>query len=99
MPFGDMMRRLLAGRHVHTKVIRETIESKKSTIMFYSRGDDDENIIRNSTGQLARFGQALNKYPPVYMGEYDMDLYELLTKQQKTLITNEEYAAELVKTI
>ena len=34
--------------------------------MFWYRGHLNEKIIRNSTGQLARFGQALDKYLPVY---------------------------------
>ena len=78
----------------------KTIESNQSTIMFSNRGAVTEDMIRNSTGQLARFGQALDKYPPVYMNEYDnMDLYELLTKHQITYITGEVYATTLLKEI
>ncbi len=67
--------------------------------MFGYRGDIYEDIIRNSTGQLARFGQALDKYPPVYKDKYNMDLYELLTTHQITFITDETYATELAATI
>ena len=77
-----------------TEGLINTIESNQSLIMFWWRGDINENIIRNSTGQLARLGRALNKYPPVYWyDDYErMDLHKLLTKQQITFITSYDYA-------
>ncbi len=66
-----------------TEEIIKTIESNQSAIMFQNRGHINEDIIRNSTGQLARFGPALDKYPPVYRNEYGYtDVYKLLTKHQ-----------------
>src|ERR1700679_347232 len=83
-----------------TEELIKTIESNQSTIMFRYRQHINEDIIRKSTGQLARFGQALDKYPPVYLDAYvNMDLYELLTKHQIAFITEEGYATELVKKI
>ena len=83
-----------------TEELIKTIESNQSTIMFYSRGASAENIIPKSTGQLARFGQALDKYPPVYWDTYEyMDLHELLTKHPITYITFEMDATEFMKTI
>ncbi len=83
-----------------TEELIKTIESNQSTIMFQYRGDINEDILRKSTGQLARFEQAFDKYPPVYWDAYDnMDLYELLTKQKITYITDESYATTLVKQI
>ncbi len=78
-----------------TEEIIKTIESNTTTIMFQNRKDVYEDMIR----QLARFRRAFNKYPPVYMDEYDMDLYELLTKHQITFITDESSATKLVKEI
>jgi hypothetical protein len=81
-----------------TEEIIKTIESNQSTIMFGNRGSFSENIIRSSTGQLARFRQALIKYPPVYWNEYDyMNIYELLTKHQITFIAEEKYATATIK--
>ncbi len=77
----------------------KTIESNQSTIMFQYRGDITEDILHNTSGQQARFRPALNKYPPVYLDEYDMNLYELLTKQKITYITDESYATTLGKKI
>jgi hypothetical protein len=54
-----------------TERLIKTIESNQSTTMFYNRGDIRENSIR----QLARLGQALDKYPPVYLMENDGELY------------------------
>ncbi len=83
-----------------TEGLIKTIENNQSTSMFYSRGDITEDIIHNRTGQLARFGKALSKYPPVYWDKYDVDLYELLTKHQITFVTTDKgYATKFVKTI
>jgi hypothetical protein len=78
----------------------KTIESNQLTVMFGYRGDTDEDMIRNSTGQLARFGQTLDKYPPEYWDEWGkMDVYELLTKHKITFILDEFDATALVKKI
>ncbi len=83
-----------------TEELIKTVESNQSTIMFDSRGHDTEDMMRNSTGRLARFEQAFQKYPPVYWDGYGrMDLYTLLTKHQITFIIDESYAAVLVKKI
>ena len=83
-----------------TEELIKTIESNQSTVMFRNRGHIFVNMIRNSTGQLARFGRAFDKYPPVYLDAYvNMDMYELLTKHQITYITDERRATELVKKI
>jgi hypothetical protein len=83
-----------------TEELIKTVESHQSTIMFDFQGDIRANIIRNTTGQLARFGQALNKFPLVYWDEYrNMDLYELLTKRHITYVTEERNAKLFVKTI
>jgi hypothetical protein len=80
-----------------TEEFIQTIESNQSTMMFLIRGHISENMIRNSTGRLARFGRALNEYPPVYWDEYRMDLYELLTEHQVTYFTYKTDAITLVK--
>ena len=73
-----------------TEELIKSIESNQSTIMFTSRGHINEDIIRNSTGQLARFGRALDKYPPVYYDQYGkMDMSELLTKHKITYFTDD----------
>ena len=85
-----------------TEELIKTIESNQSTVMFWYRGDVNEDVLRNSSGQLARFGQALEKYPPVYWEEWNMDdkdLHEELTKHQITYITDERGATTLVKKI
>jgi hypothetical protein len=79
-----------------TEELIKTIESNQSTTMFRSREHLTEDIIR----QLARFEQALDKYPPVYSSEYNhTDMYELLTKHKITFITGETSATVLVKKI
>ena len=80
-----------------TEELINTIEGHQSTIMFWNRGVVHEDMIRNSTGQLARIGRALDKYPPVYQNDYDMDLYELLTKRQITFIIGKRIATLHVK--
>ena len=87
-----------------TEELIKTIESNQSTIMFEFQGHISEGIIRNSTGQLARFRQAFDKYPPVYWNKYGMaydkrNLYELLTKHRIVFIAESMYATEIVKEI
>jgi hypothetical protein len=83
-----------------TEELIKTIESNQSTVMFKYRRDFNQDIIRHSTGQLTRFGQALDKYPPAYWDESGyMDMYELLTKHEITFIADESYATALVKKI
>jgi hypothetical protein len=48
-----------------TEELLKTIESNKSTVMFDYRGHPAEQILRNSTGEQARFKVALEKYAPV----------------------------------
>jgi hypothetical protein len=83
-----------------TEELIKTIESNQSAVMFHYGGDVNEDIVRNSSGNLARFRQAFNKYPPVYWDKYEyMDLYDLLTKNKITFIVDEVTATMLVKKI
>jgi hypothetical protein len=47
-----------------------TIENNQTTLMFYGRGILVEAMFRNSTGELERFGRALDKYPPLYETDF-----------------------------
>jgi hypothetical protein len=83
-----------------TEELIQTIENNHSTAMFSFRGHITENVILNSSGQLARFRQAFDKYPPVYHDKFGyMNLYKLLTKRKITFIVDESYAASLIKGI
>jgi hypothetical protein len=50
-----------------TEEIIQLVEHNQSTLMFAHQSDSSEKIFRsNSSGKLARFGKAMDKYPPVY---------------------------------
>jgi hypothetical protein len=67
-----------------TEQLIQTIENNQSTIMFQARGVIAETILRNSNDQLARFGRALDKYPPVYESELPNGREEILLAAKKT---------------
>ena len=52
------------------ETLLKALESNQLTIMFSSRGDLPEYALRNTNGELARFGKAMDKHPPMYGSDY-----------------------------
>ncbi len=53
------------------ETLLEGVENNQTTIMFNYRGQFTEKILRNSTdGDLYRFEQAMEKYPPIYKDDF-----------------------------
>lgn len=54
-----------------TDELIKVIETNQSSMMFEFQGHIVEQILRNSSGELAHFGKALLKYPPAYADNFN----------------------------
>jgi hypothetical protein len=56
-----------------SETLLQNIENKRLTIMFSTRNSITEHVLRNITSERVRFGDALDKYAPLYANDFDAD--------------------------